>query len=429
MRQIISSIQNKAPQEKFFIQASDEFFESIETIVNLSVLKVLMNPERCIIFSVPWTDKEGKTQVNLGYRVQYSSSIGPYKGGIRFDPSVNLDIMKFLAFEQTFKNALTGLPLGGAKGGSDFDPKEKTDAEILNFCQSFMIELTKHIGPHTDVPAGDIGVGAKEIGYMFGQYKRMTQQFTGVFTGKDLSIGGSLARPEATGYGLIYIVQALLDDKLDQSIKGKKIVISGCGKVAIHAAYKAKELGARVVAMSDRSGYIFDEKGLNIKDIEHHKKSGKQLKDYTKANYVYELPIWSVPCDIALPCATQDELSLNDVKSLLINGCKIIAEGANRPLSKEAVKLVQSSQIFYLPGKAANAGGVAVSGLEMRQNAQLTKMTFESVDKELHLIMLTIYNNISKSAQKMGQKNNFLLGANACAYEVLEKAILLQGVL
>ena len=428
MKELLAMVHDRAKHEILFNNATSEFVESLEGHLDVSVMKVLLNPNRSIIFSVPWVGQDGVTQVNTGYRVQYNNAIGPYKGGIRFDPSVNLDVMKFLAFEQTFKNALTGIAMGGAKGGSDFNPKDKTDAEILAFCQSFMIELHHHLGAQIDVPAGDIGVSQKEIGYMFGQYKRLTHTHAGVFTGKNVSYGGALGRPEATGYGLLYIVDALLKDK-GRSLKGQRIIISGSGNVAIHAAYKAVEMGASVIAMSDRSGYVFDELGLDIKAIEEHKALNKPLKTFEGATYIYDHSIWNVPCDIALPCATQSEIDHSDMKALLINGCTLVAEGANRPLTPKAVSIIQDSTAYYLPGKAANAGGVAVSGLEMSQNAQMRSFSFAEVDRELKNIMNNIYNTISNTAKELKQADNFLLGANAAAYKKLEVSIQLQGVL
>lgn len=428
MNHILDAIHSKAPHETQFINATNEFVSSLEGLVDESILNVLLNPERIIQFSVPWLDRDGKTQINTGYRVQYNGAMGPYKGGLRFDTSVNLDIMKFLAFEQTFKNALTGIPMGGAKGGSDFNPKDKTDAEILTFCQSFMTELHNHIGSRIDVPAGDIGVGAREIGYLYGQYRRLTHSNEGILTGKDVSFGGALGRPEATGYGLLYIVEALLKD-LEISIRDKVVIVSGSGNVAIHAAHKAVSMGAKVVAMSDRSGYVYDEAGLDICDIQKHKQKGKTLKEYDGAKYIYDHRIWNVPCDIALPCATQNEINEHDIKALVINGCKVIAEGANRPLTPEAVDLVAISDVYYIPGKAANAGGVAVSGLEMSQNAQMRRFTFEEVDAELKNIMKRIYNDIKESSESQGQAFNFILGANLSAYQKIARSIKLQGIL
>lgn len=429
MKTILETVQAKAPHEVLFNNATSEFVATMGESLDESVLKVLLNPSRTIMFSVPWVDHSGKTQINTGYRVQYNNAMGPYKGGIRFDPSVNLDVMKFLAFEQTFKNALTGLAMGGAKGGSDFNPKGKTDAEILAFCQSFINQLYTHLGPTTDVPAGDIGVGAREVGYMFGQYKQLTQTHSGVFTGKHAVFGGALGRPEATGYGLIYITEALLQKEFNNNFKNKRVIISGSGNVALHAAHKAVEKGAKVIAMSDRSGYVFDEKGLDIEEIRAHKELGSPLKTYPKAHYIHDHSIWNVPCDIALPCATQSEIDEHDIKALLINGVQIVAEGANRPLTPAAVNLIQESDACYLPGKAANAGGVAVSGLEMSQNAQMTSFTFEEVDQKLMYIMKTIFTNISQTALYLGEPRNYLLGANSFAYSKLEDAIKRQGVL
>ena len=428
MNAILDGVHAKNPHETLFNNATKEFVESMEPYLDESVLKVLLHPSRVHMFSIPWVDRDGKTQVNMGYRVQHNNAIGPYKGGIRFDESVNLDVMKFLAFEQTFKNALTGLAMGGAKGGSDFSPKEKTDAEILAFCQSYINQSYQHLGSTMDVPAGDIGVGAREVGYFFGHYKQLTQTHSGVFTGKNPTFGGALGRPEATGYGLIYISLAHLNS-INETFKDKKVIISGSGNVAIHAAFKAVEKGAKVIAMSDRSGYVFDENGLDIQAIQDHKASGQALKTYDHSKYIYEHSIWNVPCDIALPCATQSEIDDNDMKALIINGVKLVAEGANRPLTPEAVKRVQESEVFYIPGKAANAGGVAVSGLEMSQNAQFTTFTFEEVDLKLQQIMNTIYENISTSAIELDQAGNYLLGANYYAYQKLELAIKMQGIL
>lgn len=428
MRQILESIQNKAVHEVLFNNATTEFFETLEKYLHPSVLKVLLHPQRTHMFSVPWVDHTGQTQVNMGYRVQYNNAMGPYKGGIRFDESVSLDVCKFLAFEQTFKNALTGLAMGGAKGGSDFNPKGKSDAEILSFCQSFINQLYTHLGSETDVPAGDIGVGAREVGYLFGHYKQLTQVHNGTFTGKQPLFGGALGRPEATGYGLIYIAQEHLNHH-SSSFKDKRVIISGCGNVAIHAAYKAVSLGAKVIAMSDRSGHIYDANGLDIKSIEDHRATGAALNTYPSAQFNDRQRIWSYACDIALPCATQDELNLDDLKLLHELGVTLIAEGANRPLTKEAVEYIQSIHLPYLPGKAANAGGVAVSGLEMSQNAQFTSFTFEEVDAKLHGIMTSIYHDISNNAKALGEPGNYLLGANYTAYKKLETAILAQGVL
>lgn len=428
MRQILESIQNKASHEVLFNNATSEFYETLKDYLNPSVLKVLLHPQRVHMFSVPWVDRNGSTQINMGYRVQYNNAMGPYKGGIRFDESVNLDVCKFLAFEQTFKNALTGLAMGGAKGGSDFNPKEKTDAEILAFCQSFINQIYTQLGAETDVPAGDIGVSAREVGYMFGHYKQLTQLHNGTFTGKKPVFGGALGRPEATGYGLIYIALEHLKSVGDD-FTGKDVIISGSGNVAIHAAHKAVELGARVIAMSDRSGYIMDLGGLDITKIQLHKENRQSLSTYDDGTFISDMSIWNIPCDIALPCATQDEMDLYDVERLFENGVQLIAEGANRPLTLEAVELVSKYKVPYLPGKAANAGGVAVSGLEMSQNAQFTSFTFEEVDEKLKQIMKNIFKDISYNAKLLNQEGNYLLGANYTAYKKLEEAILAQGIL
>lgn len=421
MNKLINELKNKNPHEPLFINAVEEFMSTLGDDYDESVLKVLLNPQRTLIFSVPWIDRDGITQINTGYRVQYNNSLGPYKGGIRFDPSVNLDVMKFLAFEQTLKNALTGMNLGGAKGGSDFDPKNKTDAELLSFCQSFINQIYQDIGPNIDVPAGDIGVGKKEIGYMNAHYKTLTRTHTGVFTGKDISIGGVHGRPEATGYGLIYIVEAYLKSK-NKNIKGKKIVISGTGQVAIHAAFKAVELGATVIAMSDRSGYVYNENGLDIQLISEHKNNKQPLSTLKDYNFNSESSIWSIKCDIALPCATQSEVQVDDVTILSENGCLLIAEGANRPLTNDAVNYVQESNIDYIPGKASNAGGVAVSALEMGQNEQMVTYTFEYVDDYLKNVMNDIFSNINATAVSKNEPSNFLLGSNIYSYNVLKSS-------
>ncbi|QIK70137.1 NADP-specific glutamate dehydrogenase [Erysipelothrix sp. HDW6C] len=426
MHTTLERVLAKYPHESYFIEATQEFFSSLSFEVEPTILEQLLHAERIIMFRVPWIDRDGITQTNYGYRVQYNGALGPYKGGLRFDPSVNLDILKTLAFEQTFKNALTGIAMGGAKGGSDFNPKGKTDAEIMKFCQNFMIELHRHIGATIDVPAGDKGVGKREVGYMFGAYKRLTHSFEGVLTGKDIAFGGALGRTEATGYGLIYIVNALLRD-IKQDLEGKRVVISGSGNVAIYAAEKAIAEGACVIAMSDRSGYVYDEAGLELQAIIDHKLKGEPLETFTGARFVHELPIWSVPCDIALPCATEGEINERDIKALAINGCKIIAEGANRPLTKEAVDAIQASDILYLPGKAANAGGVAVSGIEMSQNAQMRAFTFAEVDTQLKAIMESIYVQIRNTAKELGEPTNFLKGANHVAYAKVAYAMKAQG--
>lgn len=431
MNQVLKKFHEKYPYETQFINTTQEFVDSIETYLDEVSLKMILQAERIITFRVPWVDDQNVLQVNTGYRVQHSSALGPYKGGVRFHESVDLDVLKFLAFEQTFKNALTNLPLGGAKGGSDFHPRGKSDQEIMRFCQSFMNELYKYIGNTTDIPAGDIGVGNREIGYMYGQYKRLTGSYEGVFTGKDLLIGGAKGRMQATGFGLIYITHALLE-KRNLDIKNKKIIISGAGKVGLYAALKATELGAKVIAMNDFSGgTVVDETGLNIEamiDIKQNK--GGSLKDYAEKFGVslYETEyIWNVPCDIALPCATQNELDENQLETLIKNGCQVIAEGANKPLTNEAVKNVLNSQIDYLPGKAANAGGVATSGIEMMQNAQMDVFEFEYVDRRLKTIMENIFDAIHQKSIDANQPFNYVVGANLLAYERVRDAIKLQG--
>ena len=397
------------------------------------VIERLLEPERIVIFRVPWTDDKGKIQVNRGYRVQFNSAIGPYKGGLRFHPSVNLSIIKFLGFEQTFKNSLTTLPMGGGKGGSDFDPKGKSNGEIMRFCQSFMTELYRHIGPNTDVPAGDIGVGGREIGYLYGQYKRLCNEFSGVLTGKGLSYGGSLTRTEATGYGLCYFTEEMLK-AIGTSLKGQRVVISGSGNVALYANQKATELGAVVVAMSDSDGYIVDEKGIDFTIM-------KEIKEARRARistYLEYVPtaiytegckgIWSVPCDIALPCATQNELDETGAKALAANGCFAVAEGANMPSTPKAVAIFQNAGILFAPAKAANAGGVATSGLEMSQNAQRMSWTFEEVDRKLRDIMSDIYKAVVAAAEEYGMAGNLVAGANIAGFLKVAEAMLSQGV-
>ena len=385
------------------------------------------------MFRVPWVDDKGEVQVNRGFRVEFNSALGPYKGGLRFHPTVNLGIIKFLGFEQIFKNSLTGLMMGGGKGGSDFDPKGKSDNEVMKFCQSFMTELCRHIGPDTDVPAGDIGVGAREIGYMFGQYKRIKNEFVGVLTGKGLNWGGSLGRTEATGYGLVYIADEHLR-AIGDSFKGKTVVISGSGNVAIYAAQKVQELGGKVVAMSDSSGYIHDPEGITLDTVKLHKEvERKRIKEYisvhSHAKHVDGFKgIWTVPCDIALPCATQNELDEVAAKALVASGCKIVGEGANMPCTPEAVEVFLGNDVAFLPGKAANAGGVAVSGLEMAQNSQRYAWTFERVDNELKAIMATIYTSIKEAAEECGVAGNFVVGANVAGFKKVADSMINQGV-
>ena len=438
---IIESVEKRNPGEPEFIQAVKEVLESIEPmlavrpdLVEAGIVERLVEPERFVTFRVAWVNDAGEVCVNRGYRVQFNSAIGPYKGGLRLHPSVNASIIKFLGFEQTFKNSLTGLPMGGAKGGSDFDPKGKSDGEVMRFCQAFMTELYRHIGPDTDVPAGDIGVGGREIGYLFGQYKKIRNEFTGVLTGKSLNAGGSLARTEATGYGLCYFTDEMLRDA-GTSFEGKKVVISGSGNVAIYAAEKATTLGATVIAMSDSSGYIVDEKGVDlalIKEIKEVKRG--RISEYAAAKGadVKYVPacreIWTVPCDIALPCATQNELDANGARALVANGVIAVAEGANMPSTPEAIEIFKANKILFAPAKASNAGGVATSGLEMSQNSLRLSWTFEEVDEKLHGIMKNIYKNASAAAEKYGHKGDLVVGANIAGFQKVAEAMLWQGV-
>lgn len=436
-----AKIHAKDPNQPEFLQAIDEFFANLTPfleehpeILEHNLVEMITEPERAIQFRVPWQDDAGKWQVNRGFRVQFNSAIGPYKGGLRFHPSVNLSILKFLGFEQIFKNALTGFPIGGGKGGSDFDPKGKSDAEIMRFCQSFMTELHRHIGPNLDVPAGDIGVGGREIGYMYGQYKRLRGNDQGVLTGKGLTFGGSLARTEATGYGLVYFVKHLLADQGD-SFKDKKVMVSGSGNVAIYAIEKVHELGGLVVTVSDSSGYIYDPAGIDLallKEIKEVKRA--RLTEYVKARpeaeYIADQSVWThqVAAEIALPCATQNEILPEHVAGLIANGVKIVAEGANMPTTLEAVELLQVAEVVYCPGKAANAGGVAVSALEMSQNSARLSWTFETVDQELDKIMKMIYENCRDTAQEFGLDHNLLAGANIAGFRKVSEAMLAQGL-
>ncbi len=423
-----------------FLEAVHEVLETLVPVVEAdpryeqqNIIGRIVEPERIIMFRVPWVDDQGKVQVNRGYRVQFNSAIGPYKGGLRFRDNVTLSIIKFLGFEQTFKNALTTLPMGGGKGGSDFDAKGKSDGEIMRFCQSFMTELVKHIGPDTDVPAGDIGVGGREIGYMFGQYKRLTNSWTGVLTGKGLSYGGSLARTEATGYGLCYFADAMLKDN-GKSFEGKKVIVSGSGNVAIYANQKATQLGAKVIAMSDSNGYIVDENGIDYKVIQEIKEQKRdRIKTYLNyvptAKYVEGCSgIWTVPCDIALPCATQNEIDEDSAKALIANDCMGVFEGANMPCTPEAIAAVKGAGLLYSPGKASNAGGVATSGLEMSQNAEHLSWTFDEVDAKLKGIMETIYADCAAAAEKFGMKGDIQAGANIAGFLKVADAMLAQGV-
>ncbi|MFZ3386775.1 MAG: NADP-specific glutamate dehydrogenase [Candidatus Hydromicrobium sp.] len=437
---VLSNVLEKNPGELEFHQAVREVFSSIEAVFEIhpeyekaGILERLVEPERQIIFRVPWMDDEGKIRVNRGYRIQFNSAIGPYKGGLRLHPSVNLGIIKFLGFEQIFKNSLTGFSIGGGKGGSDFDPKGKSDAEVMKFCQSFMTELFRYIGPCTDVPAGDIGTGAREIGYMFGQYKRLKNAFEGVLTGKSIEYGGSLLRKEATGYGLVYFVNNMLEKK-GKLIKGVKIVISGSGNVAIYAHQKIKELGGIVVAMSDSNGYIYDPEGLDLNEIKiikeiNNKRIIEYKNKYPDARYKENSKeIWKIKCDIALPCATQNEINSEDAEILVNNGCYAVGEGANMPCTPEAVKIFLENKILYAPGKASNAGGVAVSALEMCQNSTRTQWTAEEVDKKLKEIMSNILKNISMTAKEYGEEDNLVMGANIAGFLKVANAMLAQGV-
>ena len=428
------------PGELEFHQAVKEVLDSLKLVIDaneekyraVSLLERLVEPERIISFKVPWVDDNGKVQVNKGYRVQFNSAIGPYKGGLRFHPSVNQGILKFLGFEQIFKNSLTGLPIGGGKGGSNFDPKGKSDREVMAFCQSFMTELSKYIGADHDVPAGDIGVGGREIGYMYGQYKRLTGLYEGVLTGKGLTWGGSLVRTQATGYGLVYILDAMLKDH-NVEIAGKTVVVSGSGNVAIYAAEKAQTLGAKVVAMSDSNGYIYDPEGIKLDVVKAIKEVRRgRIKEYAdevaSAVYTEGKGIWSIKCDIALPCATQNELNLDDAKALKANGCIAIAEGANMPSTREATDFILESDMMFLPGKASNAGGVGTSALEMTQNSMRLSWTKEEVDQKLQQMMNDIYAKISDAAKRYGVEGNYVVGANIAGFEKVADAMLAQGI-
>lgn len=436
---VIESIKTQNPEQPEFIQAASEVLESLTDVIDAhpeyeqaSLLERLVEPERVVMFRVPWTDDVGKVHVNRGMRVEYNSAIGPYKGGLRLHPSVNLGIIKFLGFEQIFKNALTTLPMGGGKGGSDFDPKGKSDSEVMRFCQSFMTELSKYIGANTDVPAGDIGTGGREIGYMFGQYKRLRNEFTGVLTGKGLTFGGSLARTEATGYGLLYIVQNYLNS-IGDSIQGKTVTISGSGNVSIYAAEKAIEMGAKVVTLSDSTGWVYDEAGIDVELVKQIKEVERgRMSDYAdrKAGVKYTpgRGVWSIPCDIALPCATQNELFTDDSKELIKSGCKVVAEGANMPTTLEATLALQEAGVAFLPGKAANAGGVAVSGLEMSQNSERFSWTFDEVDAKLKTIMESIFAQIDDASARYNAKGNYVKGANIAGFEKVATAMMAQGI-
>lgn len=429
----------KNPNEPEFLQAVGEVLETIQPLIEkrpdlieAGVVDRIVEPERIITFRVSWVDDNNKVQVNRGFRVQFNSAIGPYKGGLRLHPTVNQSVIKFLGFEQIFKNALTSLPMGGGKGGSDFDPKGKSDGEIMRFCQSFMTELSKHIGADTDVPAGDIGVGAREIGYLFGQYKRLRNEWTGVLTGKGLTYGGSLARTEATGYGLLYFTEEMLKNN-NNTLVGKTIAISGAGNVAIYACEKAQQLGAKVITLSDSNGYIVDEDGIKLDTVKQIKEvERKRIKEYINyhpnAKYYEGKGVWTVKCDIALPCATQNELLLDDAKALVANGCFCVAEGANMPSTPDAIEYLQKNGIIFAPAKASNAGGVATSGLEMSQNSERLSWSFEEVDAKLKTIMVNIYHNAAKAAKDYGCEGNLVAGANIAGFLKVADAMKAQGV-
>lgn len=440
LNDVMETVTKRNPAEPEFLQAVREVLESLEPVIEAhpefaekGIVERIVEPERVITFRVPWVDDSGKVQVNRGFRVQFNSAIGPYKGGLRFHPSVYLGIIKFLGFEQIFKNSLTGLPIGGGKGGSDFDPKGKSDNEVMHFCQSFMTELSKHIGADTDVPAGDIGVGGREIGFMYGQYKRLRNEYTGVLTGKGLTYGGSLARTEATGYGLCYFTEEMLNDA-GKSFKGATVVISGSGNVAIYATQKATELGGKVVALSDSNGYIYDKNGIDLDAVKQIKEvERKRIKEYLTYHPEAEYHegcsgIWSIPCDIALPCATQNELDEESAKKLVANGCYAVAEGANMPSTPEAIAQFQSNGVLFGPAKAANAGGVATSALEMSQNSMRYSWTFEEVDAKLKDIMVNIYKNSRDAAEKYGKKGDFVAGANIAGFMKVAEAMMAQGI-
>ena len=436
---VLAELIRKNPAQEEFIQAATEVLHSLEPVIEAhpeyevaALLERIVEPERVIMFRVPWVDDNGKVQVNRGFRVQFNSAIGPYKGGLRLHPSVNLGIIKFLGFEQIFKNSLTTLPMGGGKGGCDFDPKGKSDMEVMRFCQAFMTELFRHIGADTDVPAGDIGTGAREIGYMFGQYKKIKNVFEGVLTGKGLSFGGSLARTEATGYGLVYLVEEYLKCNGD-SFDGKTVCISGSGNVAIYATQKAQQLGAKVVTVSDSTGWVYDPAGIDVALLKQVKEVERgRLTEYAArregVEYHEGRGVWVTPCDIALPCATQNEVHMEDVENLVKNGCKILAEGANMPTTLEATEYVQEHGIVFFPGKAANAGGVATSGLEMSQNSERLSWTFEEVDAKLKGIMVSIFHAIDDAAKRYGHEGNYVMGANIAGFEKVANAMMAQGI-
>ena len=447
VQDVLEMVKAKDPEQTLFIQAATEILETLEPVMEAHpeyqenhILERFVEPERVIIFRVPWIDDAGVAQVNRGYRVEFNSAIGPYKGGLRFNPTVNLGMLKFLGLEQILKNSLTTLPMGGGKGGSDFDPKGKSNNEIMRFCQSFMTELYRHIGPNTDVLAGDLGVGGREVAYLFGQYKRIVNEWSGVLTGKGLQFGGSLARTEATGYGLVYMVAEHLKCTGD-SFEGKTVVVHGSGNVAIYAVQKAEQLGARVIAVSDTKGYVVDEEGISVEALEaiyNAKRSGHDkgvsLAMYTdyrpNAKFVAEdgRGVWKLKCDIALPCARENTLLLEDAQALVANGCKIVGEGANMPTTLEATQYLKDNGVVFFPGKAANAGGVAVSGLEMSQNAEHLSWTFEEVDNKLNGIMCNIYHAIDDAAKRYGHEGDYVMGANIAGFEKVADAMIAQGV-
>ena len=438
--EVYARVVEQNPGESEFHQAVKEVLDSLKLVIDaneekyrkMGLLERLTEPERIISFRVPWVDDNGQVQVNKGYRVQFNSAIGPYKGGLRLHPSVNQSILKFLGFEQVFKNSLTGLPIGGGKGGSNFDPKGKSDREVMAFCQSFMTELCKYIGANQDVPAGDIGVGGREIGYLYGQYKRITGQYEGVLTGKGLTYGGSLARTEATGYGLVYILDEMLKHN-GQQMEGKTVVISGSGNVAIYATEKAQQLGAKVVALSDSNGYIYDKDGIQLDVVKEIKEVRRgRIKEYVEkvptAVYTEGKGIWTIPCDIALPCATQNELDLEDAKALKANGCFVVAEGANMPSTREATDFFLENGMMFMPGQAANAGGVATSALEQSQNSQSLSWPFAEVDSKLKKIMADIFAKVDDAANRYGVPGNYVAGANIAGFEKVVDAMMAQGI-
>ena len=442
IKRVYQQVEKRDGDQPEFLQAVREVFSSLEPVVERhpeyeanGVLERLVEPERAVKFRVAWTDDQGHVQVNRGYRIQFNSAIGPYKGGLRFHPTVTESVIKFLGFEQILKNSLTGLPMGGAKGGSDFDPKGRSDAEVMRFCQAFMTELQRHIGQFTDVPAGDINVGSREIGYLFGQYKRMRDEYSGVLTGKDLTFGGSLARTEATGYGLCYYTQEALQTLRKDSFQGKTVVISGSGNVAIFATEKAQQLGAKVVTASDSNGYVYDPKGIDldvVKDIKlGHRGRIREYADRVASAEYHEgcKGVWTVPCDIALPCATQNEIDGESAKALMANGCTVVCEGANMPSTPEAIEVYQDNKVLYGPAKAANAGGVAVSGLEMSQNSLRLQWTFDEVDQRLKDIMTGIFQKSYQASKEYGHEGDLMLGANVAGFTKVADAMVAQGIL